>query len=385
MRDAYCYLPILPARGGHFRAVDALSSLARSRLIPFFDVPAPVLERAKTVESYLTSRADGIHRCWETDRPIYVDVHNFPLDLRTESGAQPITYLVDLLRMRGLRPIPVTGIEDERGTDYLKTIRALIRGESDGVCVRVERDELNEPKLLRTSLSSTVNLLALDSARVDLVLDFRYVGRDAVEVLHATTLEALRVIREVGSFRNIAIAGGSVPDQLTRRDQGKVRREQRIELEVWSQVISMAEGELPIALGDFGVIGANYVPPADFKKSPARIRYTTARDHVFRRAKLQDYRDLCRQLVDSPDYFGPAFSLGDQRIALVAKGQERAGNAPTWIAVDTNHHLELVSAQVWDAIQQQGLRNRFSLPEPSPRPWLQHELSLEQNELGAPV
>jgi hypothetical protein len=255
MRGAYCYLPILRARGGHFRAVGALSPLARSRLTPLFDVPVP--KQGKKLESYLASRADRIHRCWETGRSIYVDVHDFPLDLRTESGAQPITHLVDLMRMRGSRPIHVTGTEDERQTDYLEAIRVLIQGESDGVCVRLERDELNEPKLLRTSLSATVDFLALDPSRVDLILDFRYVGRDAIEVLRATTLEALGVIREVGSFRNVTVAGSSVPDQLPRRDQGKVRREERIELEVWSQVISIAEGQLPIALGDFGVIGAN--------------------------------------------------------------------------------------------------------------------------------
>jgi hypothetical protein len=118
------------------------------------------------------------------------------------------------MRLRGLRPIPVTGTEAERGPDYLEAIRALIPRESDGICVRLERDELNEPKLLRTSLSSTVDVLFFDPDRVDLILDFRYVGRDAVEVLRATTLEALRVIRDVGLFRNITIAGGSVPDQL---------------------------------------------------------------------------------------------------------------------------------------------------------------------------
>jgi hypothetical protein len=88
MRGAYCYLPIFPARDGHFLAVDALSPLARSRLTPLFDVPAP--KQGKTLEGYLASRADGIHRCWETGRSIYVDVHDFPLNLRTESGAQPL-------------------------------------------------------------------------------------------------------------------------------------------------------------------------------------------------------------------------------------------------------------------------------------------------------
>lgn len=220
-------------------------------------------------EAYLTARVDGIHRCWGSRRPVYVDVHDLPLDRLTETGAQPIAHLVDLMRMRGLRPIPVTGTESERGIDYLNTIRALVAGESDGVCVRLERDELNEPKLLRKSLSSTLDVLELDPAEVDLVLDFRYVGQDLVDVLRATVLEALQAIHDIGSFRNLVIAGGSVPEQLTKRDNGKVRREARVEFELWSQVIATAAGRASIAFGDFGVVSPHYVPPAGFVPAPA--------------------------------------------------------------------------------------------------------------------
>ncbi len=51
-------------------------------------------KEGKTLEGYLAERADGIRRCWEYGRPVYVDVHDFPLDRRTETGAQPIAHLV---------------------------------------------------------------------------------------------------------------------------------------------------------------------------------------------------------------------------------------------------------------------------------------------------
>ena len=54
----------------------------------------------KRSEGYLEKRADGIHRCWGPQRPVYVDVYDFPLDSRTESGEQPIERLVDLMRAR---------------------------------------------------------------------------------------------------------------------------------------------------------------------------------------------------------------------------------------------------------------------------------------------
>ena len=54
-----------------------------------------------------------------------------------------------------------------------------------------------------------------------------YVGKDRLESLRATTLEALQAIHGIGLFRNVTIAGSSVPDLLNNRDQGKVRRETR--------------------------------------------------------------------------------------------------------------------------------------------------------------
>ncbi len=115
VRASYCYLPILPARSGAFRAVAALSPDAVSRITPMFDVPVPVLKKGKTIDVYLTERAEGIHGCWERDRPAYVDVHDLDPALRTTAGVQPIAFLLHQLKQRGSRAIPVTGTAADRG------------------------------------------------------------------------------------------------------------------------------------------------------------------------------------------------------------------------------------------------------------------------------
>lgn len=373
MRGAYCYLPILPARFGAFRAVGALSPVARSRLTPMFDVRTVVLKGNQTLHAYLADRARGIHECWEQGRPMYIDVHDLPLDLRTSSGAQPIAHMVDALRKRGSRVIPVTGTEADRGRDYLNTVRALMVG-GDGVCLRLGRDEFEEPKLLSSSVPGVMEILKTDASNVDIVLDLRYVGRETIESLRATSLEALQAIYRIGNFRNVIVAGSSIPDLLTKRDQGRVRREPRRELELWIELLGALAGSVPSPLSDYAIVGAHYVPPAKVVRSPARIRYTTPRDHVFRRASRSEYREICRQHVDSEDYLGTAFSVGDQRLHLSAKGRSGPGNPALWVAYDTNHHLELVSGQAWNIVQQRGLQDRFMLPQPNPRPWLQAEL-----------
>lgn len=132
MRATYCYLSILPARKGSFRAVDTLSPLARSRSIPLFDIPLPVLDKGKTLEGYLAERATGVHRALQGTRPVYIDVHDLPLDLRTASGVQPITYLFDRLRMSGSQAIPVTGTQADRDGSYMAAVRSIVARDRRG-------------------------------------------------------------------------------------------------------------------------------------------------------------------------------------------------------------------------------------------------------------
>jgi len=374
MRGSYCYLPILPARFGAFRAVGALSPASRSRLMPMFDVRSVILKNGETLDAYLIKRAIGISQCWEAGRPVYVDAHDLPLEARTLSGAQPIAFLVDYFRSRGARVVPVTGTEGDRGTDYLQTMRALVAQVGDGACLRLQRDDLESAQILQASIAAVLNVIRLSPEHVDIVLDLRYVGRDSPESLRAMVLEALQVIDSVGNFRNVAVAGSSVPDAMGKRDQGKVRREPRIELQLWTQLLESMVAGYPMPFSDYGIVGALYAPPGKPVQVPARIRYTTPRDHVFRRASRSEHRDLCRQLIESEDFRGSSFSAGDQRLHRSAMGRATPGNPAQWVGYDTNHHLELVSEQAWNLLQSRGLDGRFTLPERSPRPWLQPEL-----------
>lgn len=242
MQGAYCYLPILPARDGAFRAVASLSSIARSRLTPLFYIPAPTPKDQSALDVYLAKCAQGIRGCQHTDFPVYVDVHDLAPDLRTPHGEQPIAYLMEQLRMRGIRGIPVTGTETTRGMDYVHSIRDLRTNTMKGVCLRLAPDELAEPKLLYSSVSDLLGLLALEPAMADIVLDFEFVGQEhsRIEGLRATALEALQAICKVGQFRNIVLCGTSVPENLNKGTHGRVVRVPRVELALWKQVIGIA-------------------------------------------------------------------------------------------------------------------------------------------------
>ena len=372
MRGSYCYMPILPARYGAFRALASLSPIGRSRIAPMFDVPNVVLKANQTIDSYLEKRAREIRFCWEPDRVCYLDVHSLPLDWYTTSGRLPLQFLVDYLRARRSRVIPVTSSVLDRGPAYLHAVRGV--SQPEGVCLRLARDELLEPKLLSSSLQETIDILKLDPSQIDVVLDFRYVGNDNSEFLRAAALEALRVVAGFGVFRNLSIAASSVPDLLPKKDQGKIRHERRKDFELWAAILELRQDGHLMPFCDYGVVGAHYVQPGKPVTTPARIRYTTQEEHIFLRGARNEHSLICKQLLGLSEFQGARYSVGDQRLYESANGRIGPGTAALWVGYDTNHHLEFVSQQVWNILSSRDLARLFSLSEPSPQPWLQPEL-----------
>lgn len=374
MYRSYYYLPILRAKTGEFSAVATLSPLARSRITPMFDVPVQGIADEPTLEAYLQRSAEGVFNAWGTARPVYIDAHDLP----HEDGGSPhisaIARLLELLRMRGVRAIPVTGTTPDRGESYLAHVQEIVELDRRGACLRLAEDDIAEPHLLSLVIHEVLQRLGTAPSQMDIVLDLRYVGRSDLATLRATTLEALHAIQRVGEFRNLVLAGGSMPQVLGQSDAGAERREPRVELALWHETLSLVGQHLPIAFGDHGIVWAYFAPPAQPVRVPARIRYTTDRNHVCYRTARGEYAQICGQLVNSDDFLGAMFSVGDKAFSLRATKVMRPGSPAGWIAADTNHHLELVSAQIWDLLRRSQLLDHFSIPEPDARPWLQPEL-----------
>ena len=253
-------------------------------------------------------------------------------------------------------------------------VRSVIERDQRGACLRLADDELAEPQRLGDAITDVLQRLSVRPEDLDIVIDLRYVGERQVSVVRSTTLEALYAIRASGQFRNLVLAGSSVPKNLGRTDQGAPRRQTRLEWQLWLEVLATLGSEIPLGFGDHGIVYAHFVPPQGPVKVPARIRYTTAGEHVFYRTERHDYSSICRDLLASDVFSGETYSVGDRDFHRRAREFLRPGSPTAWIAADTNHHLELVSAQVWRQLYESELIEQFALRSPDPQPWLQPDL-----------
>lgn len=61
---------------------------------------------------------------------------------------------------------------------------------------------------------------------------------------------------------------------------------------------------------------------------------------------LEQYRDLCQQLVRSDSFSGADYTWGDSVIDGCARGTIAPGAQEMWRGVGTSHHLRFVIGQL---------------------------------------
>jgi hypothetical protein len=83
------------------------------------------------------------------------------------------------------------------------------------------------------------------------------------------------------------------------------------------------------------------------------IRYTHEAVTVIPRAKAprheegrEQYRQLCRVLVDQPEFVGREYTWGDRQVAECADGSCEPGWEDHWRGAGTSHHLRFVVDQL---------------------------------------
>ena len=60
----------------------------------------------------------------------------------------------------------------------------------------------------------------------------------------------------------------------------------------------------------------------------------------------EQYRELCRVLVEQPEFAGADFTWGDRQISECAAGLGEPGSQTKWRGAGTSHHLRQVVEQI---------------------------------------
>jgi hypothetical protein len=341
------YVPILKGKEGEFAALETLRDNVPAQIMPVIEMPTVPYDYAnerpsRTIEEHIVNVTERLRRCWDT-RPVYIDV---PWSNDNEGGPAPLDVALRRCEAGGIQAVPV--ISRRSAAEAIRAAARYAQATRTGPCVRLFVDDFEDDVDIE---ADTRQLLApFGDAMCDLILDLGDISNSSSPAqLIARSMFSMMPTR--GRWRRVILAAASFPVDLSDVDAATTTTIPRREWQLW-QALQRRQTGLP----QQGIIYSDYAisHPLPRELDPrimimsASIRYTTdsawlvVKGRNVRQYGFEQYFELCRALVERPEYYGGTFSWGDEYIARCAAREIGPGNATTWRKVGTNHHITVV-------------------------------------------
>ncbi len=248
--------------------------------------------------------------------------------------------------------MPVLRLNNRHSQVQLIRDAALLDGRGVALRYPLLTAALPEGQSLESVIKESLRAVEVEVTGADLLIDLAYLPPEQ-DIRAEDVMRAVDELAGFGTWRSIALLGTSMPSMLGGViTQGTVGEIPRREWELWSALGQCGPRRMP-SYGDYVIQHPS--PPQDGggPSMRANIRYTTGNATVVARGQgpvvtegREQYRELCQQLVDRPEFAGRDYSWGDEQIADCASGTMEPGSNNAWRGAGSSHHLRWVTDQL---------------------------------------
>lgn len=351
------YFPILKARQGELNALTHCSPGTLAELRPIIELheqDTDQLDAPGQVE-LLAKSVTKLEKAWPQGRgTAFLDAAGIEPDVEDESFVGLTPRLLKRLADEDLSSsssfAPVLRLSD---SDALR--RSVAELGPQELCIRIGAEDLDN---VVAPIDVLAEALAADAGvpvqSVDVILDFGAVENDGHLAMAARLARFVLPMLASGGWRSLAVGAGAFPVNLSDVSAFTTGTLPRRDLILWE---SIGNFQLlrEIDFSDYAVTHP-LLPVGQAFAAPPQIRYTHGSDWLAlkglrtdRRGHAQFY-DLCAQLRrELGDRVTPReASWGDRYFHDAADRGEGVdngvgpGNAATWRAIATSHHLAYV-------------------------------------------
>lgn len=366
--EPFLYVPCLKGKAGELDALSRTTASVKKDMRPLIELP-PIPPKyldgeddpvpAKSITSHIEPMADRLASAWG-ESPLFVDGFFLEEEDALDDGREPMAAILDDCRDKSLAAIPVVGID--RVAPYIEAVREAVKKDGNSFAIRLTSRDMDDLPDVADEVPRLLEHFEAKPEDVDLIVDMGPVDSRVSGVLTAALPPILAALPSMERWRSLTLLGGAFPTDLSEVPQHSIQHIERVEWEVWLN-LRRRQGKLPRMplFGDYAIAHPELVDvdPRLMRMSP-NLRYT-AEDHwvvakgeAFKRksdrgkstpASVQIPK-IAASLVREPAWCGEDFSYGDEFIAGCAAGTAGPGNATTWRAVGTNHHLAFVVQQL---------------------------------------
>lgn len=350
------YVPCLRWKQGEYQALFRLSPDIKDILVPLIEVAEIGFDfetgiANKTVDAHLSAFAKRVKDKWGA-QPCFVDMHLIEAAQRMASGEHPFIAVFHDLRLSGASAIPIVRLEQDSACH--DAIESIVAQDERGLCLRINIIDAAKSNLAHV-LEKFLHSYHQDIKDCDFILDLGAPNFDPIEGFGEILNTIIAKLPHIKEWRSFVIIGTAFPSSMAEVQRGELSIKPRSEWLLYRFLVNKLRSS-GIRIPTFGDYGINHpdVLSLDMRivKPSATVRYTiddnwlivkgsNVRDNGF-----EQYRQLCKDVINSKHFFGPTYSKGDKYIDDCAKGASSTGNLTTWRWVGTNHHLTKVVQDV---------------------------------------
>jgi hypothetical protein len=230
----------------------------------------------------------------------------------------------------------------------------VVREDHRGVCVRIQREDFADFENTADAVQRVLEVVGTEMQHADLVFDLGALTPDERRLDAEGLISFVNRLPRLREWRTFTVAATSFPRNLVGLPRSDFSLIPRQEWSLWRDLVRCRSGlpRLP-AFGDYAI---SHPEPAEvdprIMRPSASIRYThdaywlVPKGRNLREYGFGQFHEVCRALVQRPEYAGRQFSWGDQYIADCAADRTGPGNLTTWRKVGTSHHLAFAVRQL---------------------------------------
>lgn len=341
------YIPLLRAKKGEFDALSHLSESASQLTLPLMDIPLPKV--GVNILSYLNKNATALGNAWEK-REIFLDIQHWPDNAQTEEGEHVLLAAWKKLEENGVIAHPVISFDRWDSPEYAQAIKNILDISDRKICLRLDKDAILDISLMDEVIDSINDQLNLQPNSTFALLDLEDMAQMAIVDIAKQAVDAVNFLKSRG-ITNVILAGSSMPNSVAFIPESSSKLVTRKEFILWKILFSEVKG-VNLGFGDYGIRNPRSPESVMNPNINGKIRYTIQNQYFIVRGHslskppgYNQYYTLAQMVVSSPYYSGAGFSWGDERI-LDCSNEAFTGNLTSWVAIDTNHHIEYVAAEI---------------------------------------
>lgn len=348
------YSPALRMKEGELIALFQLARDVADHVLPRLVIP-PLADRDEILQGILFDEARvpmlGTHvaRYW-SERTVLIDTQFLSPQYEPDHFSELFPDLVRRAWDAGGQVVSVATIEDlvgPRGAAFRKASQYCT---GIKLALRVPYDIMVSPEwksMTRVALDR-VGLAAPDCC---VIADFAGADFSQPDLVSGILQAALEDLQEVGLWRHVIFQGSNYPEVNPAQSGGSISIP-RNEWTSWCDAVSFDSNTAHhLVFGDYGADCAKMNFGRGQAKAIPHLRYADAESWLVERGADKGrfetiMKAVCSNVVNRAGFSGRDFCLADDTIFRISRGATGPGTAKHWRAINMNHHITRVVADV---------------------------------------